>query len=67
MKRMNKWQRFTLTQALIIVGSQFSLCYGWGLRVNSWPIVLAYTALVSVGLPALNVWVNHGRDGKKEA
>ena len=59
---MTKYQRHVSVQALIVVSGWFSLCYGWGLEVQRWPVLIAWGGLLSTTLCFGNVWVMRGKD-----
>ena len=59
---MTKYQRHVCLQALIVVSGWFSLCYGWGLEVKRWPVILAWGVLLSTTLSLGQYWVYHGKD-----
>lgn len=58
---MTQYQRHVLGQMLIAVNGWFSLCYGWGLEVKNWHILLAWGMLLSVGLAPMQGWIARGR------
>ena len=59
---MTKYQRCVCLQALIVVSGWFSLCFGWGLEVQRWGVLIAWGGLLSTTLGLGNAWVYRGRD-----
>ena len=62
---MTQYQRHVCLQALIVVSGWFSLAYGWGLEVRSWPVIVGWGFILSTTLSLGQGWVYRGRDTRK--